>query len=65
MKIWSYLGLSRASDYNGLIVQLQNLPKALITVFEAMSEDHRGNDVTHCNGYDVVGIKWSSFQFKW
>lgn len=61
-----YLSPSSASKQNCLIVQLQNLAKACITVFIAMSKDHRADDVTHCIRYGVLRIEWSSYvEFKW
>lgn len=57
-----YLSLSWASEHNSLIVQLQNLAKALITVFKAMSKDHRADDVTHSINYGELGAEWSSWE---
>lgn len=62
-QIRNYLSLRRAGEQNGLIVQLQKLAKALIAVFKAMSEEHRGDDVTHAGRYGVVGVEWSSWEY--
>ena len=43
----NYLCLSGAREHDGLIVQLQNFAEGFITVFKAMSEDHRWDDVGH------------------
>lgn len=60
----NYLSHSGAREQNCLIVQLQTLPEAFIAVFEAMSEENRWDDVTHCVRYGVVRIEWSSCKFK-
>lgn len=53
----AYLSPSRAGEQDGLVVQLEKLAKGFITVFEAMPEDHRADDVTHCIRYDVLRIE--------